>query len=267
MKMNFFIPARRERRIFISFIFTCVSLPSLCGCLVRAGLVLTGSWWGVRRDANSHNLSLGADRLVARKFIQRVLSLHLPYFEVALSTLACRTWLCVHFSPPSSLRRVRKTQRWSTHACRYTCMRFSTWCAFLSGVCSSVRVCVCVCFRGVICVHVCVCVCVFERQWEWKGESRRGRREGERGREGEMLCANPYSLWRIQGHPFMFCQPSVNQFPIKVVLNSAVIPISSSRFRLTVSEHFPCLPSDLLQCVRHVLPGQTRSVKLSNNTS
>lgn len=40
---------------------------------------------------NSHNLSLGADRLVARKFIQRVLSLHLPYFEVALPTL----WLVV----------------------------------------------------------------------------------------------------------------------------------------------------------------------------
>lgn len=55
-------------------------------------------------------------------------------------------------------------------------------------------------------------------------------KQGRRERDGEMLCANPYSRWRIQGHPFMFCQPSVNQFPIKVVLNSAVIPISLSRF-------------------------------------
>lgn len=84
-----------------------------------------------------------------------------------------------------------------------------------------------------------------------------------------MLRANPYLLWRIQGHPFMFCQPSVNHCPIKVVLNSAVIPISSSRFRFTVSEvlrHFPCLSSDLLQCVQHVFPVQTHPVKLSNNT-
>lgn len=36
------------------------------------------------RDANSHNLSLEADQLVASKFIPRVLSLHLPDFEVAL---------------------------------------------------------------------------------------------------------------------------------------------------------------------------------------
>lgn len=118
---------------FISFLFTYVSLISPCNRLVRAGLVLTGSWWGVRRDANSHNLSLGADRLVARKFIQRVLSLHLPYFEVALSTLACRTWLCVHFfflyspspSPPPLAKESAKKQRRSTHVCRYPCMCFS----------------------------------------------------------------------------------------------------------------------------------------------
>lgn len=61
---------------------------------------------------------------------------------------------------------------------------------------------------------------------------------------GEIMCANPYLLWRIQGHPFMFCQPSVNHFPIKGVLNSAVIPISSSCSHLTVSEvlkHLRCL--------------------------
>ena len=56
---------------------------SLFGSRVPGGFVLTGSWWEVRRDANSHNLSPRADRLVARKFIQRVLSLHLPYFEVS----------------------------------------------------------------------------------------------------------------------------------------------------------------------------------------
>lgn len=129
----------------------------------------------------------------------------------------------------------------------------------------------CVCVRACVCVSVCVplcdertCACMFVCSNVSKRESRRARRE--RGREEQ--CANPYSLWRIQGHPFMFCQPSVNQFPIKVVLNSAVIPISSSRFPLTVSEvlkQFPCLFSDLLQCVQHALPGQTHPVKSSNN--
>lgn len=35
------------------------------------------------RDAHSHNLSLEADQLVTSKFIQGVLSLPLPHFEVA----------------------------------------------------------------------------------------------------------------------------------------------------------------------------------------
>lgn len=47
--------------------------------------------------------------------------------------------------------------------------------------------------------------------------------------------ANPYTLWRIQGHSFMFCQPPVKQFPIKALLNSAVIPITASQVHLTVS--------------------------------
>lgn len=53
------------------------------------------------RDANSHNLSLEADQLVTSKFIQRVLSLHLPYFEVALFHL----WVSVRdrvFIPSSA---------------------------------------------------------------------------------------------------------------------------------------------------------------------
>lgn len=99
-------------------------------------------------------------------------------------------------------------------------------------------VCVCMCSYQRVCLCARVLVCLRARERE------------ERMRDGEMLCANPYSLWRIQGHPFMFCQPSVNQFPIKVVLNSAVIPISSSRFHFTVSEaleQFSCLLSDLLR--------------------
>lgn len=93
---------------------------------------------------------------------------------------------------------------------------------------------------GCVCLCACLYVCVYLRD----------REREEKARDREMLCANPYSLWRIQGHPFMFCQPSVIQFPIKVVLNSAVIPISSSRFHFTVSEalkQFSCLLSDLLQ--------------------
>lgn len=134
-----------------------------------------------------------------------------------------------------SAKKRRESERWSwlcvpihthTHTCFLVC-----WCALLSE---------CV---WVLCVLL-LCLRVLERQCEWRGESR----ESRKGRR-EMLCANPYSLWRIQGHPFMFCQPAVNQFPIKVVLNSAVIPISSSRSRLAVSgalKQFPCLLSDLL---------------------
>lgn len=40
------------------------------------------------RDAHSHNLSLEADQLVTRKFIQGVRSLRLPRFEVAPFHLA-----------------------------------------------------------------------------------------------------------------------------------------------------------------------------------
>lgn len=56
------------------------------------------------RDANSHNLSLEADQLVTSKFIHRVLSLHLPRFEVAPFHL----WLAVRdrvFAPSSAQQR------------------------------------------------------------------------------------------------------------------------------------------------------------------
>lgn len=135
--------------IFNTFIFTYVSLLSPHGCLVRAGLVLTGSWWGVRREANSHNLSLGADRLVARKFIQWVLSLHLPYFEVALSTLACRTWLCVHFF--SLTKESMKTQRVCVDTyIVYVYVSPCHACSYQSAL-------------GCECLCACLCVCVFER--------------------------------------------------------------------------------------------------------
>lgn len=147
---GFFLHLQHWKANCISFKFAYVSLPSPRGCLVRAGLVLTGSWWGVRRDASSHNLSLGADRLVARKFIQRVLSLHLPYFEVALSTLACRTWLCVHFF---SLTEERvKAQRWSARMRWSPYICFPTSRVFLSE-----------------CTSACVCVGV----WRWEREGRK----------------------------------------------------------------------------------------------
>lgn len=56
------------------------------------------------RDANSRNLSLEADQLVTSKFIHRVLSLHLPRFEVAPFHL----WLAVRdrvFAPSSGQQR------------------------------------------------------------------------------------------------------------------------------------------------------------------
>lgn len=59
------------------------------------------------RDASSHNLSLEADQLVTRKFIHRVLSLHLPRFEVAPFHL----WLAVRdrvFAPSSGQQRPAK---------------------------------------------------------------------------------------------------------------------------------------------------------------
>ena len=165
--------------ILSPFRFTYVSFPSLYDCLVRAGSVLTGSWWGVRRDANSHNLSLGADRLVARKFIQRVLSLHLPYFEVALSTLACRTWLCVHH-PPSShpLKRVWKKEM------EHSCVSIPMYVFLLSE-----------------CVFVCVCVWVFE----WKREGRRGRR----GRGRDAACQSILALENSRS--FFHVLPTIGQ--------------------------------------------------------
>lgn len=233
------MPAACERGFHPLHIYLYVSFPSPYDCLVRAGLVLTGSWWGVRRDANSHNLSLGADRLVARKFIPRVASLHLPYFEVALTTLACRTWLCVH--PPPSLKRVRESR--DTLVCVSPCDVDSYQCAFVWC---------CVCASVCVCAHVCLM-------------------EGWRENAGEGESANPYSLWRIQGHSFMFCQPSVDQFPIKVLLNSAVIPIPVSRF---LPHCFSCVLSiplvfPLICCSVSNMSCQCQSgpVRLSNDTS
>lgn len=44
---------RHAEEYFICFMLTCVSFPSACDCVIGAGLVLTGSWWGVMRDANT----------------------------------------------------------------------------------------------------------------------------------------------------------------------------------------------------------------------
>lgn len=101
------------KEYFIHFILTCVSFPSACDCVIGAGLVLTGSWWGVMRAANSHNLSLEADQLVTSKFIQRVLSLHLPYFEVAPFHLCFSVRDRVFISSSATVRKdhARKPRR------------------------------------------------------------------------------------------------------------------------------------------------------------
>lgn len=134
---------------FLCFMLTCVSFPSACDCSTGAGLVLTGSWWGVMRDANSHNLSLEADQLVTSKCIQRVLSLQLPCFEAALFHL----WVSVRdrefISSSTSLQR--------------------------PGENGETRVCVCVltvCLL-VLCVHCSLYFCVSTRGWRresWRRE-------------------------------------------------------------------------------------------------
>lgn len=83
---------------------------------------LTGSWRGVRRDASSHNLSLGADRLVARKCIQRVLSLHLPYFEVALPTLQLVVRDCMFISTTTPNSRWKETHVSPCDVCSFQCV-------------------------------------------------------------------------------------------------------------------------------------------------
>lgn len=83
---------------------------------------LTGSWWGVRRDASSHNLSPGADRLVARKCIQRVLSLHLPYFEVALPTLQLVVRDCVFISTTTPNSHWKETHVSPCDVCSLQCV-------------------------------------------------------------------------------------------------------------------------------------------------
>ena len=161
------------------FIYSTAGIPPYTpqDCLVRAGLVVTGSWWGVRRDANSHNLSPGADRLVARKFIQRMLSLHLPYFEVALSTLACRTCLCVHFSP-LAIRGGKKRRDGAL-----LCVNIHV-CASACDVCS--------CQGARVCVHVCMCVCVCLTGSEsWGKKAGEG---GERERGSDAACQSILAL-------------------------------------------------------------------------
>lgn len=148
---------------------------------------------------------------------------------------------CVFIPPPPTLAKESAGKQ------RHPCMCFSLWCGFLSE-CAFVWCCVLLC----VCAHVCLM-------------------EGWRENAGEGESANPYSLWRIQGHSFMFCQPSVNQFPIKVLLNSAVIPIPVSRF----SPHcFSCVLSILLVfplicCSVSNMSCQCQSgpVRLSNDTS
>lgn len=80
------------------------------------------------RDANSHNLSLEADQLVTSKFIQRVLSLHLPYFEVALFHL----WVSVRdrvFIPSSATVCTRESR--DTRVCVSQCCVFTPDCIFV----------------------------------------------------------------------------------------------------------------------------------------
>lgn len=152
-------------------------------------------------DASSHNLSLEADQLVTSKFIQRVLSLHLPFFEVALLHLWFSVRDRVFISPSTTVCKDHAREK-------------------------NVSVCPTSVCLPVWCVRSKPYFCVFARGWEKAGE------------EG----ANLYKLWRIQGHPFMCCQPAVKHFPIKAVLNSAVIPIPASQFGSTtlgVFEHHP----------------------------
>lgn len=65
----------------------------------------------------------------------------------------------------------------------------------------------------------------------------------------ETPCANLHPLWRIQGHAFMFRQPLVNQFPIKVVLDSAATPVPapcfSPRCFRDVKAFFPLICCDV----------------------
>lgn len=137
--------------------------------------------------------------------------------------------------PPLSLKTVWESR--DTHVCVSPCDAGSYQSVFL-------------------CVHTHVCLM-----------------EGWTENAGEGAIANPYSLWRIQGHSFMFCQPSVNQFPIKVLLNSAVIPIPASRlfaslFQLRFKQPpLPCSP--LICCSVSNMSCQCQSgpVRLSNDTS
>lgn len=149
---------------------------------------LTGSWWGVRRVASSHNLSPGADRLVTRKCIQWVLSLHLPYFEVALPTLQLVVRDCVFIS---------------------TTTPNSHWKEAHVSPCN-------------VCSFQCVCVCVCER---------------ESTRECQCIASE-------NSRSFFYVLPTDIQPvpPIKVVLNSAVIPIPALHFHLTFSGFFKRLP-------------------------
>lgn len=110
----------------------------------------------------------------------------------------------------------------------------------------AMHVCVCVLIAclPMLCVHTRLCFFVCSR--EVGGEKAGGER------------ANLYKLWRIQGHPFMFCQPAVKQFPIKVVLNSSVIPIPASQFppsTLGVFQHHPFSPLH----VHHISPAERSS--------
>lgn len=132
---------QQAEECFICSMLTCVSFPSAWDRVTGAGLVLTGSWWGVMRDANSHNLSLEADQLVTSKFIQRVLSLHLPYFEVALFHL----WVSVRDRVfiPSSATVCKGRARKQTHACVWVYW----WC--VSQCCVFTPDCVFVCSQEV----------------------------------------------------------------------------------------------------------------------
>lgn len=208
MGVHFFIPATHERS-FVSLLNELM-LPSLYACLFL-------EWDWFERGVDERSGEMRTATILAWGQIdwwpENVFSGCCPCSCLTLKLLS-QLWLVVRDSvliPPEKAEM------------EHSCVSIPHACVSTRSYRSVLGVCACV---------LCACVCL--------------KKSGGGRREGEMLCANPYSLWRIQGHSFMFCQPSVNQFPIKVVLNSAVIPMSSSRFRFTVPEalkHFPCVLS------------------------
>lgn len=123
LQVHVLIPANTHETILFPLYFpTSPSLLPTPASFEQDRFFLTGSWWGVRRDASSHNLSPGADRLVARKCIQRVLSLHLPYFEVALPTLQLVVRDCVFISTTTPNSHWKETHVSPCDVCSFQCV-------------------------------------------------------------------------------------------------------------------------------------------------